>query len=268
MRFPFALSALALLFLVACGTPVDIYSGKSAPKKEHALLRKSNDADNDGIANPLDRCPGTEPGIAVDVYGCPHDRDGDGVYDYRDLCPDTPQGITVGPDGCPLDEDGDGVADSRDRCPGTPTGTPVNMMGCPKPTPVKEIVKVAPEPIVEPEPLASQVLLITFHTGSARLTDVFSDEFARGADFIQAYPGSRVTIEGHTDNVGPAAWNLKLSLLRAETARTELLRHLGKELPIEVAGYGESRPAANNDTQQGRLQNRRVVIRIDPPNGK
>ncbi len=90
------------------------------------------DADGDGVADALDRCPGTPPGVTVDVTGCPLDTDGDGVYDYLDQCPGTPAGIVVTRTGCPVDTDRDGVADHLDRCPDTPAGTAVDAEGCPR----------------------------------------------------------------------------------------------------------------------------------------
>ncbi|WP_461395821.1 porin family protein, partial [Deferrisoma sp.] len=89
------------------------------------------DSDGDGVADNLDRCPGTPRGTPVDANGCPKDSDGDGVADNLDRCPGTPPGTPVDANGCPKDSDGDGVADNLDRCPGTPPGTPVDANGCP-----------------------------------------------------------------------------------------------------------------------------------------
>ena len=77
-------------------------------------LGKKKDADNDGVADRLDKCPNTPAMVGVDKTGCPLDRDADGVPDYLDACPDA-----AGPqllNGCP-DKDGDGIADKDDRCP-------------------------------------------------------------------------------------------------------------------------------------------------------
>lgn len=61
------------------------------------------DSDADGVADSIDRCPGTVPGTKVDAYGCPlppPDSDGDGVVDASDACPDTPRGLRVDSRGC------------------------------------------------------------------------------------------------------------------------------------------------------------------------
>lgn len=58
------------------------------------------------------------------------DADQDGVYDHKDKCPGTPSGVTVDKNGCPIDSDGDGVPDSLDRCSDTPRGARVDSRGC------------------------------------------------------------------------------------------------------------------------------------------
>lgn len=71
------------------------------------------DADKDGVADKLDKCPGTPEGVKVTLNGCPVDGDNDGIADYLDKCPSV-AGIAAFT-GCP-DSDGDGVQDSQDKC--------------------------------------------------------------------------------------------------------------------------------------------------------
>jgi OOP family OmpA-OmpF porin len=87
---------------------------------------KKKDADGDGIADRLDKCPNTPAMVAVDKNGCPVDTDGDGVANYLDKCPDIAG--TVALDGCP-DKDADGITDADDRCPDV-AGTAA-LKGCP-----------------------------------------------------------------------------------------------------------------------------------------
>jgi hypothetical protein len=95
------------------------------------------DSDGDGVNDALDQCPGTPAGTAVDASGCPlepSDTDQDGVPDSSDLCANTPAGEAVDANGCSasqLDSDGDGVSDALDQCPGTSAGTAVDSVGCP-----------------------------------------------------------------------------------------------------------------------------------------
>lgn len=88
------------------------------------------DSDMDGIADSSDKCPGTATGIIVDANGCPQDSDRDGVADSNDKCPGTAAGISVDASGCAKDSDRDGVADSSDKCPATPAGAKVDAQGC------------------------------------------------------------------------------------------------------------------------------------------
>lgn len=91
---------------------------------------EAGDRDGDGVGDPDDQCPNTEPGAVVDATGCEADSDGDGVFDRKDRCPNTPAGVQVDAAGCPLDADGDGVDDANDLCPNTAPGVPVNAAGC------------------------------------------------------------------------------------------------------------------------------------------
>lgn len=72
-----------------------------------------------------------------------------------------------------------------------------------------------------------------------------------------------IEIEGHTDSTGDPNFNLRLGMRRAEAARRYLYEQHNVPLhKMSVYSFGEERPAAGNDTPQGRAQNRRVVIRV------
>ena len=72
-----------------------------------------------------------------------------------------------------------------------------------------------------------------------------------------------VEIEGHTDNVGDAKYNEQLGLMRAESVKRYLYeKHQVPLHKINVISYGEQKPAAPNNTRDGRAQNRRVVIKV------
>ncbi len=211
------------------------------------------DTDGDGIIDALDHCPQTPPAQAVDRFGCPNDADGDGVPDSDDRCPDTVPQVKVDPRGCGRDGDGDGVFDGIDRCPETPAGVAVDAEGCRPAEP-------APAAVEEPETLE---LSLRFHTGSCRLLPGNRRELARGIRFLQRHAVDEIVVEGHTDSVGPADYNLILSRKRAEVVAGMLRQALGDKVPrLQVIGFGESRPVADNATQQGRERNRRVVLRL------
>ncbi|MFC1611107.1 OmpA family protein [Myxococcota bacterium] len=99
---------------------------------------------------------------------------------------------------------------------------------------------------------------VQFETGKAILTP---DSFAR-LDTIVEYmthkKSARIEISGHTDNVGKSRRNNKLSERRAEACRDYLVSKGIKGSRIETVGYGDTRPIASNDTEEGRQQNRRI----------
>ncbi|WP_380872295.1 hypothetical protein ACFB49_32410 [Sphingomonas sp. DBB INV C78] len=83
------------------------------------------------------------------------------------------------------------------------------------------------------------------------------------AQLLSAYPNAKAKIVGHTDNVGTAEENRRLSLERAQ-AVVELLvgRGVNKD-QLEAQGMGMDQPIASNDTDAGRSQNRRISIILD-----
>src|SRR5690606_813015 len=91
----------------------------------------------------------------------------------------------------------------------------------------------------------------------------FSDEVRDAAE--SARDGdSRIRVEGHTDSVGPEAYNQGLSERRANSVREQLIQEYKVDQSrLEVRGYGESRPVAPNDTAEGRQQNRRTDIIVE-----
>jgi len=84
-------------------------------------------------------------------------------------------------------------------------------------------------------------------------------------DAIQVFPGCHVRIEGHTDSHGTDSMNLQLSQERAEAVRQYLVANMRLDPQIiEAVGYGETRPIANNETEEGRTKNRRIDVVILP----
>lgn len=91
------------------------------------------------------------------------------------------------------------------------------------------------------------------------------EELDRVAARIQAYPNARIVISGHTDSEGSIEYNQELSEKRAASVQAYLASSVGTEqYSMKTRGYGESRPVATNDTEEGREQNRRVEILILP----
>jgi len=71
-------------------------------------------------------------------------------------------------------------------------------------------------------------------------------------------------VEGHTDSVGSETYNMDLSIRRATAVKNLLVQRGVAENRIEVIGFGKTMPVATNDTEAGRMKNRRVEIKIAP----
>jgi OOP family OmpA-OmpF porin len=211
------------------------------PKME--MAETEGDADNDGVGDSKDQCPGTAPGVAVDDKGCALDSDGDGVADASDKCPDTPAGATVDTDGCELDSDGDGVADSMDECPNTPANAKVNASGC--------AIKIVLEDI-------------RFELNSDIISSDYNGTLNSIADSLKSRPDVvLIEVIGHTDSTGDADYNQVLSERRAKAVADYLVGQGVKETLFTTSGMGESSPIADNSTKEGRAQNRRVELKLD-----
>ncbi len=227
-----------LLYTVGIGIPFGAVAQPEAPKK---VVLPPKDSDGDGVIDSKDRCPHTKPGVKVDKNGCELDSDGDGVLDSHDKCPNTPAGVMVDRNGCPLDSDHDGVIDSLDKCPNTPMGVKVNKDGCPL-----EIT-----------------LRLNFDTNEAVIKPEYDQKLQEYAKYLTKMQNEyKIEVKGYTDSTGSEDYNKKLSKMRAIAVRTRLIQLGVNPDRIIAKGYGESDPIASNDTEEGRYQNRRVVIEL------
>lgn len=105
---------------------------------------------------------------------------------------------------------------------------------------------------------------ILFSSGSASLYPGGRDKLRQVASVLTRYPESNLQIIGHTDSRGTEEFNLGLSRKRAQAVADELTANGVSAQRIALRGLGESQPMATNDTREGRAQNRRVEIRINP----
>ncbi|MFF7708314.1 OmpA family protein [Pseudomonas sp. NPDC007930] len=164
------------------------------------------------------------------------------------------------------DADGDGVFDRRDRCPDTPKGTPVSHNGCPLP----EYPPAPPKAEPPPPPPKEEVITLNEATGNvlfafdkSNLTPAATALLDAQLDKLRAADVVAIKVEGHTDSVGTDAYNQKLSERRAASVVNYLVGHGVAQSKITSEGFGESRPVADNATDAGRAQNRRVEIHIN-----
>ena len=107
---------------------------------------------------------------------------------------------------------------------------------------------------------------ILFATDSAALNGALRSDLFVLAESLNRYPQSIVTVTGHTDNTGTAAYNQGLSERRAFAVADTLISGGVSGGRIRTIGAGESQPIATNQTAAGRAQNRRVDITITPTN--
>ncbi len=168
------------------------------------------------------------------------------------------------------DTDGDGVRDSMDKCPNTKRGTVVDINGCPivykKPfihrTPVV-VSKRHRRVTFKPLPSKRKTLAVQFEPNSATLRPASKTlilNFVRGVND----KGYRyITVEGYTDNVGTHGDNISLSLKRAEAVKRLMVQYGIDSTKIQAIGKGELNPVADNDTENGRAQNRRIEIVVE-----
>jgi OmpA-OmpF porin, OOP family len=137
----------------------------------------------------------------------------------------------------------------------------------PAPRPAKVVPQVQPEVMKEATvqreaPASKEVsieLLVQFDTGKAIVKPKYNNEIKKVADFMKEYPDTTAIIEGHTDNVGKEAANVKLSQRRADSIKASLVKKFGIDSSrLKAVGYGPNKPIASNGTKEGKQKNRRV----------
>jgi len=146
-----------------------------------------------------------------------------------------------------IDSDKDGVFDLQDYCPDTVRGARVDVNGCP--------------------------FILTLDLRFSFDNDTFEDKASYDnvlelAAFMKKYPVYKATIVGHTDSIGKAAYNKKLSKRRATLVVQTLVEQGVLSLRLSSDGRGESEPLFSNDTKEGRYKNRRTEVELFLPQRK
>lgn len=247
------------------------------------------DVDGDGVNYEDDRCPLEVGRRSAD--GCPHwpapalalpgfaavftapkveagaeasaaavkpDFDRDGSPDDEDRCPVSAEDMDEfeDDDGCPEpDNDRDGVPDGKDKCPFEAETINGNKDddGCPD-------LGVGAVSIKAGEVVLNGV--IRFKPGSATFERASVLLLNQVASTLKAASTISVEIQGHTDDTGSAAINIRLSKRRADAIRAHLIKSGVAAARLLANGYGPQRPRASNKTVAGREQNRRVEFLI------
>lgn len=161
------------------------------------------------------------------------------------------------------DTDGDGVADALDQCGNTTAGTKVDDKGCALPPPCKE--GQGEQKVDLGGCAVGDVIVlhgVNFEFDQAVLTAnarVLLDDVVSS---LIAHPDLRVELDGYTDDRGSDSYNQHLSERRAQAVVAYLQEHGVDASRLAARGCGEARPLADNATDEGREQNRRVELRV------
>lgn len=167
------------------------------------------------------------------------------MIDRLDQCPTTPAGHTVNAQGCEMDDDKDNVLNSLDQCPDTPANRKVDDKGCT----VHKVINLNG---------------VNFELDSAKLRPESFSILNQAADTLRRYNYPTTEVAGHTDNLGNDQYNLKLSINRARAVLEYLVNMGCPSTALKAKCFGESAPIADNQTETGREENRRVELRVMP----
>ena len=125
-----------------------------------------------------------------------------------------------------------------------------------------ELAAFLADPSAGPLPKTFVFDNLNFESASTQLTPQSTATVNNLAEVLKAYPTSRVELVGHTDNTGTAEANQTLSLDRANAVKAMLVSQGVNADSISTNGYGQTRPAASNDTDEGRERNRRLELNV------
>jgi outer membrane protein OmpA-like peptidoglycan-associated protein len=234
----------------------------------------ANDPDHDGVASseqllqkqrenldPTAARQPEEPGAVENVDAVDDAERAQAIREGYDACPSLPEdhdGVEDD-DGCPEgDEDADGVLDYLDQCPHQ--DETINGFedddGCPDEGPAQIVIEAGKITILE---------TIRFRPNSS---EIDPDSHAMMNQIALALRKHRelehIEIGGHTDDTGPSDFNMRLSRARARSVRQYLLGRGIQPERLAARGYGPDHPIADNHTDEGRAQNRRVEFIANP----
>ncbi|MEO6253184.1 MAG: OmpA family protein [Ferruginibacter sp.] len=259
------------LTTVRAGIAFKVGTGRQLSAPPPPPMPVISDRDGDGISDAVDKCPDLR-GLAA-LQGCP-DRDGDGIADGDDKCPDV-VGVSKY-QGCPIpDTDKDGIHDELDKCPTVPGVS--RYLGCPVPDTDGDGIPDDEDKCINDKgpasnfgcPVINEEIIkkvnraaehIFFVTKSSQLLAKSFPKLNEVVTILNENPSLKVSIEGHTDDVGEDGVNQTLSDDRAASVKAYLVSKGISESRLSSAGYGETKPVADNKTAAGRAKNRRVEM--------
>jgi outer membrane protein OmpA-like peptidoglycan-associated protein len=195
------------------------------------------DTDSDGVKDDVDKCI-NEKGPASN-FGCPDN----GIYD-----PFIPPDSLMVWEKRQKDTDGDGVKDDIDKC--LEEKGPASNFGCPL-------------LIAHSNALRPQKKYIFFAGRSSGISPGSVKLLKNIAQILKENPTYTIYLDGHTDNVGDHDLNMKLSMKRAEAAKSFLISAGVEKSQMTWDGHGPDKPIDTNKTKAGRAKNNRVEISLN-----
>jgi len=131
------------------------------------------------------------------------------------------------------------------------------------PPPPERVIVQSPVMVVVPVPAKTQqyctILDIQFEINQGDMQREEKEKLAVVGTYLTKYPETTGVIEGHTDNIGTPEHNLELSQRRAESVVSYLVDTLHIDpTRLNAVGYGDTRPVADNGTEEGKRENRRI----------
>jgi OmpA-OmpF porin, OOP family len=237
------------------------------------------DADKDGVSDSEDSCP-DKPGLkSGQRRGCPPDADGDGVSDAEDACPSRVGAASSDPKrrGCPPDADGDGIADTDDLCPeeSNEKAPDAARYGCVADTdgdgvgdPSDACPDVKGPKDIDPAKNGCSDLIVLNRGENILLKQKIKFSVGGNAISPESFPIlteisvlmtqhpeiARVSVDGHTDNVGALHDNVALSQQRALAVVRWLLDQGIDARRLEARGFGPKQPISKVTAENRRVE--------------
>jgi len=147
-----------------------------------------------------------------------------------------------------MDSDKDGVFDEYDKCSSTPMSDKVDAKGC----------------TIFTEETSSMSLMVHFDNNKSVVKADYMEQIKEAADFLNKYPHTSLTIEGHTSKQGAAAFNKTLSQARADAIVEVLVNTFNIDASrLTAVGYGEERLLTDANTASAHAQNRRIEAKVE-----
>jgi OOP family OmpA-OmpF porin len=152
---------------------------------------------------------------------------------------------------------------SKQVCPADTTKYTLSATGKDGSQTASTTVNVNPPPPPKPKVIDRLSLHINFDSNKSDIRKADVAELQKAIDFVKKYPGHKIAIEGHTDNIGSDKYNQALSERRAAAVKDYIEKKGGVDgSRMKTAGFGETKPIADNKTKKGQFENRRVEVLI------